>query len=298
MKKIVSLISLLFLLTGCNAIESSVKSPTPLLNVATFNLRLAPKPESNMWQLRKEGCGQLILAHNFDIVGTQEGFLHQIEDLKKYTGYNAIGRARDDGKTKGEYSAILYNPVRLKLIENGDFWFAETPDVPVKGWDAACKRICSWGKFKDLATSKEFYFFSLHFDHKGKIAREESAKLLLKKIKEIAKDQTFFCVGDFNLKVDMPPMQTILKDPIIQDSKLASKTKPYGTEGTFHAFKGRPDRPRIDFILSSKNVDILSYAVITDKLTNFDLLPPAPKGKPNPQYPSDHFPVLVRANIK
>ena len=298
MKKIISLISLLFLLTGCNAIESSVKSPTPLLNVATFNLRLAPKPESNMWQLRKEGCGQLILAHNFDIVGTQEGFLHQIEDLKKYTGYNAIGRARDDGKTKGEYSAILYNPVRLKLIENGDFWFAETPDVPVKGWDAACKRICSWGKFKDLATSKEFYFFSLHFDHKGKIAREESAKLLLKKIKEIAKDQTFFCVGDFNLNVDMPPMQTILKDPIIQDSKLASKTKPYGTEGTFHAFKGRPDRPRIDFILSSKNVDILSYAVITDKLTNFDLLPPAPKGKPNPQYPSDHFPVLVRANIK
>ena len=298
MKKIISLISLLFLLTGCNAIESSVKSPTPLLNVATFNLRLAPKPESNMWQLRKEGCGQLILAHNFDIVGTQEGFLHQIEDLKKYTGYNAVGRARDDGKTKGEYSAILYNPARLKLIENGDFWFAETPDVPVKGWDAACKRICSWGKFKDLATSKEFYFFSLHFDHKGKIAREESAKLLLKKIKEIAKDQTFFCVGDFNLNVDMPPMQTILKDPIIQDSKLASKTKPYGTEGTFHAFKGRPDRPRIDFILSSKNVDILSYAVITDKLTNFDLLPPAPKGKPNPQYPSDHFPVLVRANIK
>ena len=298
MKKIISLISLLFVLTGCNAIKSTTTNPTPLLNVATFNLRLAPKPESNMWQLRKDSCSQLVLAHNFDIFGTQEGFLHQLKDIEKYTGYKFIGRARDDGKTKGEYSAIFYNPARLKLLDKGDFWFAETPDQPVKGWDAACKRVCSWGKFKDRATSKEFYFFSLHFDHKGKIAREESAKLILKKIKEIAKNQTFFCVGDFNLHVEMQPMQIILKDPIIQDSKVASKTKPYGTEGTFHAFKGIPRGTRIDYILSSKNVDILSYAVITDKLTNFDLLPPAPKGKSNPQYPSDHFPILVRANIK
>lgn len=295
MKKFITIISITFILSGCCIIE---KKSDPLLTVATFNLRLAPKPESNMWQQRKDGCGQLILAHNFDIVGTQEGFIHQIEDLKKYTGYNAIGKARDDGKTKGEFSAILYNPARLELLDKGDFWFAETPDVPIKGWDAMCKRICSWGKFKDMATSKEFYFFSLHFDHIGKIARKESAKLLLKKIKEITKGKTFFCVGDFNLMADMPPMQIILNDPIIQDSKVASKTKPYGTEGTFHAFTGVPDRPRIDFILSSKDVDVFSYSVITDKLTNFDSLPPTEEGKKNPQYPSDHFPVAVRVNIK
>ena len=51
-------------------------------------------------------------------------------------------------------------------------------------------------------------------------------------------------------------------------------------------------------ILSSKDVDVFSYSVITDKLTNFDSLPPPEKGKKNPQYPSDHFPVAVRVNIK
>ena len=299
MKKFIAIISSALMLSGCCVTDKNcAPKQDQHLTVATFNLRLAPKPESNMWQLRKDGCGQLILAHNFDVFGTQEGFLHQLEDLKKYTGYNYIGRARDDGKTQGEFSAIFYNPSRLELLDKGDFWFAQTPDQPVKGWDAMCKRICSWGKFKDKATAQEFYFFSLHFDHKGKIAREESAKLLLKKIKEIAKDKTFFCVGDFNLKADMPPMQIIFKDPIIQDSKLVSKTKPYGTEGTYHAFKGIPDRTRIDYILSSKNVEVLSYAVITDKLTNFDILPPAPKGKENPQYPSDHFPVAIKTIIK
>lgn len=298
MKKVLTIISLVSILTGCYVVEKKVKNSDPILTAGTFNLRYASTPTSNMWEKRKDGCGQLILAHNIDIFGTQEGFLHQLEDIKKYTGYKYIGKARDDGKTSGEFSAIFYNPARIALLDNGDFWFAKTPDKPVKGWDAACKRICSWGKFKDLATNKEFFYFSLHFDHKGKVAREESAKLLLRKIKEIAKDKTFFCVGDFNLREVTTAMQRILKDPIIQDSKCASKTKPYGTEGTFHDFTGVPKFSRIDYILTSKNVDVFSYSVITDKLTNFDIQPPSEDGKENPQYPSDHFPVVIRANIK
>ncbi len=293
MKNLAIIFTLSAILCGC----CNVKKPEPLLTVATFNLRLAPKPDSNMWQERKDGCGELILAHGIDIVGTQEGHFHQLEDIAKTTGFKITGVGREDGKKGGEHSAILYNPARFALLDSGDFWFAETPEKPVKGWDAMCKRVCSWGKFKDIATNKDFYFFSLHYDHKGKVARLESSKLLLKKIKEISNGATFFCVGDFNAQENDEPMKIIFADNSIQDSKKASKTKPYGTNGTFHRFTGNPVYPRIDYILSSKNVDIYSYSVITDKLSGYDDMPKPEKGK-RTEYPSDHFPVAVRAVIK
>ena len=291
------MIAAALLLGGC---ATATKPGNPLLTAASFNLRLAPKKDSNMWQERKEGLSHLVLAHNFDIFGTQEGFKHQLDDIAAYTGYKYVGVARDDGKESGEYSAIFYNPARVALLKTGDFWFAETPDKPVKGWDAACKRICTWGKFKDMASEKEFYFFSLHFDHKGKIARAESAKLLLKKIREIAGNETFFCVGDFNAYVDSEPMRIIFADKSMQDSKLASKSRPYGPEGTYHAFKGTPRSTRIDYIITSRNVDIYSYETISDKLTNFDIAKKnaGENADKIPEYPSDHFPIAVKAAIK
>ena len=285
------------LLAGCNA-ASVQKSPTPVITAATFNLRLAPKPTSNMWPERKDAVGELIVAHNFDIVGTQEGYLHQLEDIAKTTGYKFAGVAREDGKTAGEYSAIFYNPDRLELLKSGDFWFAETPDKPVKGWDAACKRICTWGEFKDRRSGAEFFFFSLHFDHIGQVARSESAKLLTSKIKEIAGGENAVCVGDFNATPESEPMKIIFDDGLLFDSKTASQTRPYGPRGTFHAFTGVPTFDRIDYILTTKNVKPLSYAVVSDKITNFDAQKKSADGKIRVQYPSDHFPVVVRLLVK
>ena len=68
------------------------------------------------------------------------------------------------------------------------------------GWDAACIRICTWGKFKQKATGFTFYFFNLHTDHVGVIARREAAKLVIKKIKEIAGAKApVILTGDFNV---------------------------------------------------------------------------------------------------
>ena len=111
--------------------------------------------------------------HDFDIFGTQEGFLEQLTDLLEMNEYEYTGHGRDDGKDAGEHSAIFYKKDRFKLLDSGDFWLSETPDKPGLGWDVTCcNRICSWAKFRDLGTSKEFFFFSVHFDHQGIIARK------------------------------------------------------------------------------------------------------------------------------
>lgn len=130
------------------------------LNVATFNLRMDTEKDGvNAWPNRKEMVKGLIRFHDFDIFGTQEGFKHMLDGIAELDGYAYIGAGRDDGEDAGEHSAIFYKTSRFDLLDKGNFWFSETPDVPGKGWDATCcNRICSWGKFRDKESGKVFYF--------------------------------------------------------------------------------------------------------------------------------------------
>lgn len=278
------------LLFGCAGSEPPKAEP---FRAATFNLRLAPTPESNAWNLRRDAVAELVKRRGFDIFGTQEGFFHQLDDISARTGFKYTGKGRDDGAAGGETSAIFYNPARFELLDAGDFWFAETPDKPAKGWDAACRRICSWGKFRDLKTGGKFAFFSLHLDHIGKTARAESAKLLVRKVAEISGGLPFFCVGDYNALPDSEPMKIIFAEKAFRDSLAESRSAPESAGGTFHNFTGKPKKDRIDYILVSGGVEILNYSVIRDSIADLGL-PAGPKAA----WPSDHFPVAVDAVLK
>lgn len=276
-------------MAGCTPVENGSEPFT----AATFNIKLAPTPTSSEWNIRRDSVAAVAKSRGFDIFGTQEGYFHQLDDISARTGFKYIGKGREDGVRGGETSAIFYNPKRFELLNSGDFWFAKTPDKPVMGWDAACKRICSWGEFRDLKTDKKFFFFSLHFDHKGKIARAESAKLLIKKVKEISGGLPFLCVGDFNAREDSEPMKIIFSDKSFKDSLSVLRGAPKSAGGTFHNFTGKPKPDRIDYIFVSDGVDVMDYAVIRDSVADLGL--PA---NPKAVYPSDHFPVAVDAVLK
>ncbi|MGE4585950.1 MAG: endonuclease/exonuclease/phosphatase family protein [Mangrovibacterium sp.] len=251
--------------------------------VATYNLRYNnPGDGVNAWPNRKEQVKALIRYHEFDIFGTQEGLIDQLNDLCEMKEYAYVGAGRDDGKQAGEHSAIFYRKDRFKLIENGDFWLSETPDEPSFGWDAACRRICSWTKFRDMKTGKEFYFFCVHFDHQGVQARKESGKLMVEKIAEIAGAAPVFCVGDLNSTPETEQVRTIKS--LLHDSREVSALAPYGPEGTFNSFDlNAPMRNRIDYIFVSDEIKVLKYAVLTDSYEQ--------------HYPSDHQPVVIRTTI-
>ncbi len=255
------------------------------LNIATYNLRLDTSNDGlDAWKHRKENVNGLIRFHDFDIVGTQEGFQHQLLDITTTGDYAYVGVGRDDGVNGGEHSAIIYKTDRFEVIDNGDFWFSETPETPSYGWEAKYRRVCSWAKFQDKEAGKEFYVFSLHYDHEAKEARRNSSLLLLKKINEIAGDTPTFCVGDFNATPDGEPIQIIYNADILHDARLVTETKPYGTEGTFNAFKlDGPMKDRIDYIWVSKDITIKKYGVLNDVHYG--------------RFPSDHFPVMVKASF-
>jgi len=256
------------------------------IRVASYNLRYDnPKDGVNVWSNRKENVKALIRYHDFDILCTQELLANQIKDLCELSEYAFIGVGRDDGLSAGEHSAIFYKTNRFKLLDAGDFWLSETPDKPGKGWDAiCCNRICSWAKFKDAHTKNEFYVFSVHFDHQGVVARKESAKLMLQKIREIAGNAPVICTGDFNATPETETMQIMLNSHL-RDSYQITAMPPYGPVGTHNGFRfDAPLKSRIDYILLSNHFSVSKYAVLTDALEQ--------------RYPSDHMPVVVDIAFK
>ena len=249
------------------------------LRVSSYNLRMNTQSDSlNAWPYRKDKVKALIQYHDMDIVGTQEGFLHQLTDICELPEYSYFGAGRDDGLSAGEHSAVLYKKDRFEVVESGNFWLSETPDVPGKGWDATCcNRICSWAKLKEKKTGKTFYFFNVHFDHQGRVARAESGKLMVKKMQEIAKNNLIICTGDFNSPPETEQIQ--LLSSYLNDSKKVSQLPPYGPEGTSASRFINIGPRRIDYIFVSDGIKVLKYASLTDNDGKF--------------YPSDHIPVVA-----
>lgn len=276
MRKYTLLISLLICSFGVFA--QSIK-------VASYNIRMNTQSDGeNAWDKRKDRVNELIKYHDFDIMGTQEGFKGQLDDIGKLKEYAYSGSGRDDGKSAGEHSAIFYKKDRFKLLKSGDFWFSETPDKPGKGWDArCCNRICSWIKLKDNVTKKEFFVFNSHFDHEGVEARRNSGILLIAKIKEIAGKLPVISMGDFNSTPETE--QVIYMSKELNDAFSASELNPYGPVGTFNAFKyDAPLKDRIDYIFTSENFKVLKYGVLTDSY--------------HQKFPSDHLPVVVDLRLR
>lgn len=251
----------------------------------TYNLRLDISSDGvNQWGNRKEKVYTLLKKYQPDIIGTQEGFQNQLEDIvQNINQYAYIGVGRDDGKTAGEYSAIIYNKEKFEVLDQKTFWLSETPEVPgSKSWDAAITRIATWAKMKDKKSKKTFFILNTHFDHIGNEARLKSAQLIKSKLVELAGKLPVIVTGDFNSEpTDAPYLSMIdINGYMLKD---AGHTSEIGTYCTF-AVSGPPCK-RIDYIFYSSNWKSTDYQVIADHDGTY--------------YPSDHLPVMsIFANTK
>lgn len=264
-------------------------SQTSNINIMTFNIRLDVKSDSlNGWEYRKDRVAKTVLVNNVDILGSQEVLHNQLMDMEKaLPDYTWIGVGRKDGVEEGEYSPIFYNNKKFTEVGSGYFWLSETPMLAgSKGWDAACERIATWAKLKDNATGKTFFVLNTHFDHIGEIARRESSKLIMEKIKLYTQKKQYptIVMGDFNSTSESGAYKTItdVSNPLhLTDSRtIASKVN--GPNWTFHDFGRQPIKERevIDYIFVNKDVKVLSYDVIDGTKTT--------------AYPSDHNAVMVK----
>lgn len=256
------------------------------LQVMTFNIRLHVASDSlNAWPYRRDNLASQIRFYNVHLLGVQEALHDQMVDLKdRLPGFRYVGVGRDDGKEKGEYSAIFYDTTRLQALQSGTFWLSLTPEVPgSKSWDAAITRIVTWAKLKDRKKGKTFFAFNTHFDHMGKEARRESAKLLLQKVAGIAGNTPAIVTGDFNAIPADEPIRVVMdkSNPLhLTNAKEISSAPHYGPTGTFNGFgpKERDDQP-IDYIFLKGPWKVKKHATLSQTWGG--------------RFASDHFAVLA-----
>lgn len=250
-------------------------------NIATYNIRYdAKKDTANAWEKRAPVIKGIVHFNEVAIFGIQEGLHHQVEALDSLLPNHAyVGVGRDDGAEKGEYSAIFYNQLEFEVLESETFWLSETPEKPSKAWDASLPRICTWAVLKNKKTNTAIFVFNTHFDHIGKVARLNSAKLIHKKIKEIASNNPVLLMGDFNTEPGSNVYNTLVSNNF-KDAFAISETPHFGPEASFNAFNFNevPTR-RIDFIFVNEYFTVLKHAILNN---NYNL-----------KYPSDHFPVVA-----
>lgn len=247
------------------------------VQVMSYNIKYDDRNDPvNGWKARKVALIGLIDYHNPDIIGTQEALKHQLDDITtSLEKYSYLGVARDDGDTTGEYSAILYDKNKYRVLDQGTFWLSETPSKPSKAWDAALPRICTWAFFEDKE-GFNFYIFNTHFDHVGNQAREKSAELISSKMTEL--DHPAILTGDFNVTSATRAYTELTS--VLADAKKESYKRPYGPDATFNGFQfnEKPER-RIDYIFFAGQWKVLDYVTMSDSQ--------------DMKYPSDHFPVMA-----
>lgn len=243
--------------------------------IMSFNIRCSDV-NGVTWQERKELVSKQILEAHPDSVGLQEAHTEWMRYLAKALKdeYSYVGIGRENGKRLGEFSAIFYLKDKYKAVESGNFWLSETPEKPSMGWDAACKRICTWVRLRDRETGKEYVHINTHFDHRGEIAQKNSVGMIHNKAKEF-KDIPLVFTADLNIFEGGEIYKDMVSD-VLKDAKfLAPDTM---NEVTYH--NGDPehfDGKIIDFVLVNSLVVPKTYRVLTQGIDG--------------QLVSDHYPI-------
>jgi endonuclease/exonuclease/phosphatase family metal-dependent hydrolase len=251
------------------------------VKVMSYNIRYDnPQDGVNAWPNRKEKVFTLIKKYNPDLIGVQEALKHQLDEIiTALPEYAYVGVGRDDGKTAGEYSAIFYRKSSFDVLEDKTFWLSNTPEVPgSKSWDAAITRVVTYAKFTHRESKKPFYLVNTHFDHIGKEARKESARMVLNKALELNKIPVIVS-GDMNCTPDEDPYK------ILTEGKKLCDAVGRQNVGTFCSFEVNSiPCKHIDYIFHTPELRASNAEIIQDH-----------DGK---HYPSDHLPVMVSIKLK
>ena len=279
------------------------KTDDQYLKVMSFNIRCASCEDSsdiNHWSKRKQLVFQLFKKYKPDIIGLQEAEIQQILDIEKeFAEYKWIGKGRDDGKEKGEFTAVFYKWKRIDPWSYDTEWLSETPSVPSKGWDAALNRTVTEAFCRDRKSERNFWLFNTHFDHVGETARVESAKFLRKKASEYSGEYLpVIITGDFNFTENSDGYKVLTSGPLklatlnpnaeykpLLNSEYISEQPHSGGKISFNAFGKATDiKSTIDFIFVNDEVKVISHRTITDTLEGL--------------FPSDHYPILIEIAFK
>lgn len=249
------------------------------LRVMSFNVRLPVESDGpNRWEARRELAADMVARENPDLIGTQELFQHQGDELvARLPQYAWFGRGRKGGGERDEHMGVFYRKDRLRVLESGDFWLSDTPEVVGSiTWGNLYPRMVTWARFQRIADGATFVLYNTHLPYRDEDepARERCAALIVARLRQLSPDEPVILTGDFNTAPESPT-HALLAAALTDAWTAAPRRR--GPAATFHNFTGKADQ-RIDWLLY-RGLQVKNARTVTTNRRG--------------RYPSDHFPVVV-----
>lgn len=225
MKKLVA--AMIVALTGCSsAAEPLPPRPAEALRVATYNVHyiVLSKPTGSWsvadWERRKEPLDLAIKALDADVIGFQEmesfsrgsdGSVNLARDWLAEQNPDYGVAANGDWQVFPSTQPIFYRRERLALLDQGWFFFSETPDVIYSStFNGSYPAFASWAQFEERASGKRFRVVNFHFDYSSGSNQRKSAALVAERIAPwVAAGERVLAIGDVNDDWDSVPAETI-----------------------------------------------------------------------------------------
>lgn len=262
------------------------------LQLMTFNIRNGKAHDGeNSWIHRKDFACDIISESKSDVLGVQEAFRFQLDDMALLLPeYAELGIGRGGG-IEDEYAAILYLKERFNVDDSGTFWLSETPDTPSMGWGAKHKRICTWARLVEKSSGEAFYVYNTHLDHRVREAQINGIKLLMKRISQRAHADPIILMGDFNVYENDQAIKYI-KDYTLEYGKSISLLvdtfrvihPDIRDFCTWHGFGEEMGGGKIDYIFAPRETQVFEAKAI--------------KTQRQGRFPSDHYPLTAKLRIQ
>jgi endonuclease/exonuclease/phosphatase family metal-dependent hydrolase len=257
---------------------------TTPLTAMTYNVK-NPDP-AHAWPSRLPLLLDVIRRNAPDVLGVQEAFAHQLDDLVAgLDGYVVSGQGREGGDA-GEWSALLHRDDVLERVGGEEFWLSDTPDVPVSNtWGSLFPRMVTVGRFRVRATGEPLTVAVTHFDHEenahGDEVRRRSAELLASRLE--GAEGAVVVLGDFNEGAGTGPATTPFVDAGFRDAWALGGDQS-DTTSTFNDWEPPVDEGvRIDWVLVRGPIAVDGASIDHDG--------------PETWAASDHFPVVARVRV-
>ncbi|MCK0096621.1 endonuclease/exonuclease/phosphatase family protein [Yoonia sp. F2084L] len=293
MKAFGAILLTLLTLVGCQTIRNSGNMPllaptAQTLRIATYNVHyIILERDTGAWSVgdwerRKTPLDQAFKAVQADVIGFQEmesfgrgsgGRINLTLDWLLENNPDYAAAAVGDPAVFPSTQPILYRSDRLTVLDQGWFFFSDTPDVIYsRTFNGSFPAFTSWAQFRDDNSGEVFRVVNLHTDFGSRSNRIQSIELVAERTAPwIADNETLFVIGDFNGRIG---------DTVVDILAEAGLDFAPVQGSTFHFNRGINLFGAIDHIASSGNTQLVGPPIVL-------------RQKFAGEWPTDHYPVIA-----
>ncbi len=281
------LLLLVLAVAACGGPRTLPPPPEDAVRVATYNVHyIRLNADEGPWSLadwerRKAPLAQAVAATGAGIVAFQEmesfrsgsdGSVNLARDwlLARLPQYRAA--ATGDWRAFPSTQPIFYRADRFEALEQGWFFFSETPEVIYsRSFDGSYPAFASWARFRDRRDGAVFRVLNVHLDAFSRVNRRRSVRLIADRVRPWLTDgESIVLAGDLNAIAGMLP-HDVLERAGLRFAGVA------GT--TYHLNRGLNLLPAIDHIAYANAGRAGPPMVLRRRFAG--------------EWPSDHYPVAV-----